>query len=142
MTFDNSTSNVKRAVGEGDDNNSHRNEMKLPVICLCTQHCVCGCEENHNKTYTQPLFDKAKELSASSGEQFLSPGSDRQFLSAMSSINGMKAMVVNGTLDNGTTADGGPPDPPPKPSYGNGAVALRNWGTFVVGLVVAAMVHL
>jgi len=103
--------------------------MKLPVICLCTQYCVCGCEENHNKTYTQALYDKAIDMSA---------GSDKQFLSATSNIDGMKAMVVNGTLANGTTAAGGPRKRPP-----SGAVVLgRNWGTFVLGLVVAAVVHL
>ena len=114
-----------------ENSTSQRNET-LPVLCLCTQHCVCGCEENHNKTYTQPLYDNATEMSA---------GSNKQFLSAMSSINGTKAMVVNGTLENGTTARGGTWVPPGHQQ--DGVVVLgRNWGTFVVGLVVAAMVHL
>ena len=73
----------------------------------------------------------------------MSAGSDNEFLSAMSNINGTKAMVVNGTLANGTTADGGTwvPPKPPKPSPGGAVVLGRNWGTFVMGLVVAAMVH-
>jgi len=66
----------------------------------------------------------------------MSAGSDKQFVSAASDINGTKTLVVNGTLANGTTADGGTDD-------GSGAVVLgRNWGTLVVGLVVAAMVYL
>ena len=137
MTFDNSTSNAQWVVGEGDDSNSHRNEMSMPVICLCTRHCVCGCKENHNKTYEKKLIDNSTEMTA---------GSDKQFLSATSNFNGMKAMVVNGTLDNGTTADGGtfvPPSRVPPSLLADGGVVLgRNWGTFVVGLVVVAMVHL
>jgi len=112
---------------------SSQQDEKLPVICLCAQHSVCGCDENHNEAYTQALYRNATEIAA---------GSDEKFVSATSNIDGMKAMVVNGTLANGTTASGGTLVPPPKPSNGNGAVVLRNWGTFVVGLVVAAMVHL
>jgi len=127
MEFHYNTSDGQVVVDDSDEEYE-----KLPVICLCTQHCVCGCDENHNEAYTQALYSNATEISA---------GSDDLFLIAASDIDGMKVMVVNGTLDNGTTADGGTwVTPTPQPG---GAVVLgRNWGTLVVGLVVAAMVHL
>lgn len=109
------------------NNTSGQNET-LPVLCLCEQYSVCGCDENHNATYTQALYDNATVLPA---------GLDKQFVSAVADVNGTKTLVVNGTLANGTTADGGTDDD-------SGAVVQgRNLGTVVVvGLIVAAMAYL
>ena len=88
---------------------------------------MCGCDENHDATYKQALYNNATVVPA---------GTDKQFVSAVADVNRTKTLVVNGTLANGTTADGGTDDD-------SGAVVLgRNWGTLVVGLVVVAMVYL
>lgn len=107
------------------NNTSGQNET-LPVLCLCQEYSVCGCDENHNATYTQALYNNASVLPA---------GIDKQFVSAIADVNGTKTLVVNGTLANGTTADGGTDD-------GSGAAVLgRNLGVVVMVLLVVAMVN-
>lgn len=68
----------------------------LPVLCLCQEYSVCGCDENGNSTYTQALYDNA--TSAEAG---------KAVVARVVEVNGTRTLVVNGTLENGTTAEGG-----------------------------------
>lgn len=74
---------------------SNRNES-LPVICLCQEYSVCGCDENHNQTYIDALVANA---TAAAGDGIIT--------SKITDVNGTRTLVINGTLENGTTADGG-----------------------------------
>lgn len=76
---------------------TNKNET-LPVTCLCQEFSVCGCDENHNQTYTDALVANAT-----------SPvnNTDGIIMSKITDVNGTRTLVINGTLENGTTADGG-----------------------------------
>jgi hypothetical protein len=102
---------------------SNANET-LPVLCLCQAYQVCGCDENHNETYTQALYDNATDL----------PDDARNFTSKLAMVNGTKTLVINGTLANGTTAAGG--------SDNAAGMLARNWGLVAVALVVGLMSYM
>lgn len=75
---------------------SSQNET-LPVLCLCQEYSVCGCDENHNQTYIDQLMVNATA----------NPTNGMVVGSKIVDVNGTRTLVVNGTLDNGTTSDGG-----------------------------------
>jgi hypothetical protein len=60
------------------DNDTRTRNETLPVLCLCQEYSVCGCDDNGNSTFVAELLG-----------------------------NGTKTAVINGTLPNGTTASGG-----------------------------------
>lgn len=74
---------------------SNRNES-LPVLCLCQEYSVCGCDENHNQTYVDALVANATNATTNGPVR-----------SKIAEVNGTRTLLINGTLDNGTTADGG-----------------------------------
>lgn len=74
---------------------SNRNES-LPVMCLCQEYSVCGCDENHNQTYVDALVANATNVTTNGPVR-----------SKIAEVNGTRTLLINGTLDNGTTADGG-----------------------------------
>lgn len=74
---------------------SNRNES-LPVMCLCQEYSVCGCDENHNQTYVDALVANATNVTT-----------DGPARSKIAEVNGTRTLLINGTLENGTTADGG-----------------------------------
>jgi hypothetical protein len=78
-------------------NNTNNQNQTLPVLCLCQQYSECGCDENHNQTYTQALVDNATRFDNSS----------QPYVSKIADVNGTRTLVINGTLANGTTAPGG-----------------------------------
>ncbi|KAL2824743.1 hypothetical protein BDW59DRAFT_162167 [Aspergillus cavernicola] len=71
------------------NNTNHRNES-IPVICLCEQYAVCGCEDNNNNTYYESLFDGTQPKNTS--------------IVRVTDVNGTQTIAINGTLPNGTTA--------------------------------------
>lgn len=79
---------------------SNRNES-LPVLCLCQEYSVCGCDENHNQTYVDALVANATNANATNTT------TDGSVRSKIAEVNGTRTLLINGTLDNGTTADGG-----------------------------------
>ncbi|EUC30080.1 hypothetical protein COCCADRAFT_104822 [Bipolaris zeicola 26-R-13] len=71
-----------------------RNET-LPVMCLCQEFSVCGCDENDDQQYLDDLVGNGSYAALNKS------------LITVSDVNGTKTLVLNGTLPNGTTAPGG-----------------------------------
>lgn len=59
---------------------------------------MCGCDENHNQTYIDALVANA------TGMVNNTEGIVRN---EIAEVNGTRTLLINGTLENGTTADGG-----------------------------------
>lgn len=68
----------------------------IPVLCLCQEDSVCGCDENNSTDFTEALYQNA------TGE-----GDDKYRIAKITDVNGTRTLVVNGTLADGTTAPGG-----------------------------------
>lgn len=91
----------------------------LPVMCLCQEFSVCGCDENTDQTYLNDLIGNGSYAALN------------KTLVTVSNVNGTKTLVLNGTLPNGTTAPGGTDD--------SGAINLgiaKYTGYWAMGLVV------
>ncbi|TGZ77685.1 hypothetical protein EX30DRAFT_180466 [Ascodesmis nigricans] len=67
----------------------------IPVICVCQEYSVCGCDENYNETFIEDMYRNAT-------------GNGEPKLARISDVNGTRTLVVNGTLENGSTAASGP----------------------------------
>jgi hypothetical protein len=76
------------------DSSTGANET-LPVVCLCQEFNVCGCDENSDQAYVRDLVGD--------GDYNMLNKS----LVTVSDVNGTRTLVLNGTLPNGTTAPGG-----------------------------------
>ncbi|CAO2657932.1 Nn.00g071920.m01.CDS01 [Neocucurbitaria sp. VM-36] len=87
--INNTNSNSKRATGANET---------LPVLCLCQEFSVCGCDENDDQQYLDDLVGNGSYASLN------------KTLVTVSDVNGTKTLVLNGTLPNGTTAPGGTDD--------------------------------
>lgn len=81
---------------------------------------MCGCDENHNQTYIDQLVANMEA----------NPTDGKAVVTKIVDVNGTRTLVINGTLDNGTTSDGGT-------EAASGAV-----GQSVGLLILAAMVSL
>ena len=66
-----------------------------PVQCLCEQYQECGCEENTDPTYISSVLGNG------------SINALNQTLVQVSTVNGTSTILINGTLENGTTSAGG-----------------------------------
>ncbi|PWW75583.1 hypothetical protein C7212DRAFT_364669 [Tuber magnatum] len=64
----------------------------IPVLCLCQEYSVCGCEENTEAAYI---------------EQVIGEASNKSSVVRIANVNGTETLVINGTLPNGTTAASG-----------------------------------
>lgn len=73
------------------------NETK-PVICLCQEYSVCGCEENNDANYIQSILGNGSYAALN------------KTLVNVADVNGTSTIIINGTLPNGTTAAGGSDD--------------------------------
>jgi hypothetical protein len=105
---------------------SNRNETK-PVLCGCDQYEECGCDDNSNRTYIDSVLGNA------------SYDSLNKTLVNVADVNGTSTILINGTLPNGTTADGGTESP----SAGAGMRALLyNAGWWPAVATALAMVFL
>ncbi|KAL4770942.1 hypothetical protein BDW60DRAFT_70420 [Aspergillus nidulans var. acristatus] len=69
---------------------TNRNES-MPVICLCAEYSTCGCDDNNNSTYYESLFNGTQPKNGS--------------IVRVTDVNGTQTIAINGTLQNGTTAD-------------------------------------
>jgi len=67
----------------------------LPVVCLCGEGQVCGCDENDDQTYLNDLVGDGDYAKLNKS------------LVTVSMDNGTRTLVINGTLPPGTTAPGG-----------------------------------
>lgn len=70
----------------------------LPVLCLCQEFQVCGCDENDDQSYLNDLVGDGNYAALN------------KTLVTVSNINGTDTLVLNGSLPNGTTAPGGTDD--------------------------------
>jgi hypothetical protein len=89
---------------------NHQNES-LPVDCVCAQYNPCGCDDTNNQTLiTQMLQD---------------PNTAN-----ITTVNGTKTVVINGTLPNGTDSGAF--------SLHQGSMGLKGYWAMasVVGLMV------
>jgi hypothetical protein len=72
---------------------ANANQTK-PVNCLCQQYSVCGCDDNDDQTYLTSIIGDGN------------PSNFNQSLLRVADVNGTSQIFINGTLPNGTTADG------------------------------------
>lgn len=70
----------------------------LPVLCLCQQYMVCGCDENDDQQYLKDLVGNGSYAALNKS------------LVTVAQYNGLTTLVLNGSLPNGTTAPGGTDD--------------------------------
>jgi hypothetical protein len=77
------------------DNDTRTRNETLPVLCLCQEYSVCGCDDNGNSTFVAELLGNGSYADTNSS------------LIRVTNVNGTKTAVINGTLPNGTTASGG-----------------------------------
>ncbi|KAK2740450.1 hypothetical protein FQN57_006077 [Myotisia sp. PD_48] len=110
------------------NNITSRLNESIPIVCLCEQYAVCGCDDNEDDAYLGDLL-----------------GNDHNRLPRNSSIitvanvNGTTTIFINGTLPNGTTA----PDPSiPEPTSNLGPRFLRLSGYWPMVALVGAAVTL
>jgi hypothetical protein len=61
-----------------------------PVLCLCEQWCVCGCDDNADQAYMSSVIGTGNTSAWNAT------------LVAEAVVNGTKNIVINGTLPNGT----------------------------------------
>ena len=90
----------------------------LPVVCLCQEFSVCGCDENSDQQYITDLIGNGSYAALNKS------------LVTVSTINGTRTLVLNGSLPNGTTAPGGVDDAAASLAIGKYA------GYWAMGLVV------
>ena len=100
-----------------------RNET-LPVVCLCQEYSVCGCDENDDQQYLDDLVGNGSYAALN------------KTLVTVSDVNGTKTLVLNGTLPNGTTAPGGEDGAAASLRVGNYA------GYYAIAMLVVAGVML
>lgn len=97
----------RTANATDDDDEQTRNQRRqenldnmganvtLPVVCLCQEFLVCGCDENTDTAYIDDLVGDGDYDSLNKS------------LVTVSMVNDTETLVINGTLPNGTTAPGG-----------------------------------
>jgi len=69
---------------------ANQNQTKN-VLCLCQQYSDCGCDDNTNSTFLDPIIGNGN------------PSQFNQSLVRVANINGTDTIVLNGTLPNGTS---------------------------------------
>lgn len=91
----------------------------IPVLCVCQKYNVCGCDENYDPSFVQDMYKNAT-------------GDGEPKLARLSDVNGTRTLVINGTLENGTTAEGGTEESESR------AIKLEYWAGWwsMVGIVI------
>lgn len=123
------------ATNDDDDNDNDRRALwtrqtqgrneTLPVVCLCEEDFVCGCDENDDQQYLNDLVGNGSYAALN------------KTLVTVSDVNGTRSLVLNGTLEKGTTAPGGTDE--------SGAMSLsagKYVGYYAVGMMVLAGVFM
>ncbi|PTB74582.1 hypothetical protein M440DRAFT_1392942 [Trichoderma longibrachiatum ATCC 18648] len=72
---------------------SRRNETR-DVLCGCGTYDVCGCDDNNNTAYYDSLIGNGSY-----------DGLNKSIVN-VADVNGTRTILINGSLPNGTTADG------------------------------------
>lgn len=93
----NDNDNDRRALWSRQTQTTGRNES-LPVLCLCQDNSVCGCDENDDPQYLADLVGNGSYAALN------------KTLVTVADVNGTTTLVLNGTLPHGTTAPGGTDD--------------------------------
>lgn len=78
--------------------NSQGANETLPVVCLCQEYSVCGCDENTDSSYLDSIIGDGSYAALNKS------------LVTVSQVNNTRTLVLNGSLPNGTTAPGGQDD--------------------------------
>jgi len=99
----------------------------LPVMCVCEEDFVCGCDENDDQQYINDLVGNGSYAALN------------KTLVTVSDVNGTKTLVLNGTLEKGTTAPGGSDD---DDSAAINLKVAKYAGYYAVGLMVFAGVFM
>ncbi|KAH7155800.1 hypothetical protein B0J13DRAFT_234335 [Dactylonectria estremocensis] len=103
---------------------TNKNETR-EVICGCAQYSVCGCEENNSTAYYDDLVGNGSYAALNKS------------VINVARVNGTMSLLINGTLDNGTTAIGEDEDSAAPGSMQGLAEALGLWP--VVAAVLATV---
>jgi hypothetical protein len=72
---------------------SGRNETK-DVLCGCGTYDVCGCDDNNNTAYYDSVIGNGSYSALNKS------------VVNVAEVNGSSTILINGSLPNGTTADG------------------------------------
>jgi hypothetical protein len=99
---------------------TNQNET-IPVVCLCQEYSVCGCDKNHHSGYFKDLFNGPVPHDTDKVQ--------------VADVNGTRKVVINGTLPNGTTRS----DPD---ASGSPATIAQASGYWVMAAVVMGAVWL
>lgn len=118
---DNDNNNAKRELWTRQDQGANET---LPVMCVCEQYVVCSCDENDDQSYIDELVGNGSYAALN------------KTLVTVSDVNGTKTLVLNGTLENGTTAPGG------SDSAGVHLITGKYAGYYVVATMVLAAVFM
>ncbi|KAI9805809.1 MAG: hypothetical protein M1825_000423 [Sarcosagium campestre] len=107
--------------------------VELPVLCLCQEYSVCGCDDNDDTEFLTSLLPNGTDGTGLN-----------ETLAQVSDVNGTTTLVLNGTLPNGTTAPGGTEDPnATEDPSGAAAGTVRAFGGYwVMAAIVMASVWL
>lgn len=105
-----------------DDTDTGANQTK-PVDCLCAAYAECGCDDNGNTTFLDSLIGDGSYSSLNLS------------LVNVVDVNGTSTIVLNGTLENGTTTSGGTED------ADGAAVRAKSSGYVALVAVVGFMVY-
>lgn len=117
-TENNNNNNDARSIIVRQSGGQQGANETLPVVCLCQEYSVCGCEENTDQAYLDDLIGNGSYAALNKS------------LITVSRNESGKMLVLNGTLPNGTTAPGGVDDAASGLSIG------RYAGYWAVGLGV------
>lgn len=116
---------------------NNNKEEELPVICGCAQGAECGCDESGNTTNIDELVGNGSYAHLN------------KTMVTVGTKDGQKVLLINGTLENGTTVKGDSDTDPDGKSTADtsdtnasGAVktALQTMGFWPVVATVAAIV--
>ncbi|EMC99311.1 hypothetical protein BAUCODRAFT_398876 [Baudoinia panamericana UAMH 10762] len=100
-------------------NNTSNQNQTLPVECLCGGNAECGCDSNNDTDYINTI-------------------ANNNTVSRVADVNGTQTLVINGTLDNGTTASGGTESANAAGSLKQGLLEMSGWWIVVAGAVYTA----
>lgn len=89
---------------------SNQNETH-PMECLCGRFQECGCNANNQTDYVTDI-------------------ANNNTVSRLATVDGVKTLVVNGTLPNGTTAASG------APAFSQ-SMSMAGWGVIAAGVTFA-----
>lgn len=113
-----------------DNSNENGTVEVLPIICLCQQYSECSCDDNSDSEFlTSILPNDTAELQLD------------ESLVRVTDVNGTRSVVLNGTLENGTTAPdeevtASPTSTPVAGVSAAGRILLENAGWWVMVFIV------